>query len=83
MKLVQPTLTCPELGLIPDDGKRYELVDGEVIVSSSPSEKHQRTSGRLFRRMGGLVVRQMSDEFTAHRSDHQPVPAHLVARDRP
>jgi hypothetical protein len=51
MKVVPPTLTCPELGLIRNDGKRYELVDGEAIVSSSPSEKHQRTSGRLFRRM--------------------------------
>jgi Uma2 family endonuclease len=48
MKLVHPTLTYPELRLMPDDGKRYELIDGEVIVSPSPSEKHQRASGRLY-----------------------------------
>ena len=47
MKVVQPTLTYPELRLMPDDGKRYELIDGEVFVSPSPSEKHQRASGRL------------------------------------
>jgi Uma2 family endonuclease len=33
---------------MPDDGKRYELIDGEVFVSPSPSEKHQRASGRLY-----------------------------------
>ncbi len=48
MKAVHPTLTYPELRLMPDDGKRYELIDGEVIASPSPSEKHQRASGRLY-----------------------------------
>jgi len=48
MKVVHPILTYPELRLMPDDGKRYELIDGEVIVSPSPSEKHQRASGRLY-----------------------------------
>jgi len=42
---------------MPDDGKRYELIDGEVFVSPSPSEKHQRASGQLFLSMGGHVVR--------------------------
>jgi Uma2 family endonuclease len=42
MKAVQPRLTYPELRMMPDDGKRYELIDGEVFVTPSPSEKHQR-----------------------------------------
>jgi len=33
---------------MPDDGKRYELIDGEVSVTPSPSEKHQRVLGNLF-----------------------------------
>jgi len=57
MRVVQPTLTYPELRLMPDDGKRYELIDGEVILSPSPSEKHQRASARLFLSMGGHVER--------------------------
>jgi Uma2 family endonuclease len=57
MRAVHPTLTYTELRLMPDDGKRYELIDGEVFVSPSPSEKHQRASGRLFLSMGGHVVR--------------------------
>jgi Uma2 family endonuclease len=48
MKAVQPRLTYPELRLMPDDGKRYELIDGEVFVNPSPSEKHQRVLGNLF-----------------------------------
>jgi Uma2 family endonuclease len=48
MKAVQPRLTYPELRLMPDDGKRYELVDGEVSVTPSPDEKHQRVLGNLF-----------------------------------
>jgi Uma2 family endonuclease len=42
MKVVQPRLTYPELRAMPDDGTRYELIDGEVFVTPSPSEKHQR-----------------------------------------
>jgi Uma2 family endonuclease len=48
MKAVQPRLTYPELRLMPDDGKRYELIDGEVFVNPSPSEKHQRVLAKLF-----------------------------------
>ena len=47
MKAVEPRLTYPELRLMPDDGKRYELIDGEVFVTPSPSEKHQRVLTNL------------------------------------
>ena len=57
MKAVQPRLSYPELRLMPDDGKRYELIDGEVIMSPSPSEKHQRAPARLYLRMGTHVER--------------------------
>jgi Uma2 family endonuclease len=58
MKAVQPTLTYPELRLMPDDGKRYELVDGEVFVSPSPSEKHQRVLARLHLNLGAYAERK-------------------------
>lgn len=47
MKFVQPRLTYSELRMMPDDGKRYELVNGEVFVTPSPNVKHQRTLHRL------------------------------------
>lgn len=47
MKAVQPRLTYSELRWMPDDGKRYELIDGEVFVNPSPNVKHQRVLRRL------------------------------------
>ena len=33
---------------IPDDGKRYEILNGELIMSPSPTTLHQRVAGKLF-----------------------------------
>jgi Uma2 family endonuclease len=33
---------------LPDDGKRYELLDGEVFVTPAPNIGHQRALGNLF-----------------------------------
>lgn len=36
------------LGELPDDGNRYEIVDGELYVSDAPRPFHQVMTGRLF-----------------------------------
>lgn len=41
-------LTYEDLWAIPQDGKRYELVDGEVYVSPSPTTKHQKVLANIF-----------------------------------
>ena len=38
---------------LPDDGKRYEILDGDLLMSPSPREIHQRVLGRLFRILSG------------------------------
>lgn len=44
-----PRLHSADLDDFPDDGMRYELLDGELYVSGAQSKRHQRLSGRLLR----------------------------------
>lgn len=41
------TLTVADLELMPDDGHRYELVDGALLVTPAPSILHQTVSAHL------------------------------------
>jgi Uma2 family endonuclease len=40
--------TVADLADLPDDGLRYELVDGTLLVSAAPSKLHQRVVGNLY-----------------------------------
>ena len=40
--------TVADLDRIPDDGRRYELLDGALIVSPRPTTVHQVLAGRLY-----------------------------------
>ena len=40
--------TVADLATLPDDGLRYELVDGTLLVSAAPSKLHQRAVGNLY-----------------------------------
>ena len=62
MRATDPRVTFAELQTWPDDGRRYELYDGEVIVVPSPFPRHQRVAfhlGELIadyeRSTGGIV----------------------------
>jgi len=46
---VQTYFTVDEVLAFPDDGKRYELVYGELVVSPTPQVLHQRVVMRLTR----------------------------------
>ena len=39
--------TAEMVRALPDDGKRYEVLDGELLVSPSPSRPHQRAVREL------------------------------------
>lgn len=41
--------TSADLTALPDDGKRYEIIDGELYMSRQPDWEHQFICGRLFR----------------------------------
>ncbi len=53
MALQVPRFTYQDLAQLPNDGKRYELADGELIVSPAPTTDHQGISARL----GALLFR--------------------------
>ena len=49
MPLAPEYFTAELVRAIPDDGNRYELVWGELLVTPAPRGTHQRIVGRLFR----------------------------------
>lgn len=42
-------LTYHDYAALPDDGRRYEIHDGELSVTPAPSPQHQRCAANLFR----------------------------------
>lgn len=40
--------TVDDLEAMPDDGRRYELIDGVLFVTPAPGWNHQQASGALF-----------------------------------
>lgn len=43
--------TVDMLDALPDDGQRYEIIDGELFVTPGPGEPHQDIVGELFARL--------------------------------
>lgn len=41
-------MTEDDLEAMPDDGRRYELLDGSLVVTPAPSIRHQMVLGELF-----------------------------------
>jgi Uma2 family endonuclease len=39
--------TTDDLDRLPEDGHRYELIDGALIVSPSPTSRHQKLASRI------------------------------------
>ncbi|HEX8180530.1 MAG TPA: Uma2 family endonuclease [Pyrinomonadaceae bacterium] len=52
---VEPLLTVADLDLLPDDGNRYELFDGELYVSRAPGLSHQRVLANLILLLGNYL----------------------------
>ncbi len=47
--------TVTDLAGLPDDGKRYELIRGELVVSPAPSVRHEVVLMRLARVLGNYL----------------------------
>ena len=52
----QHTIWTAEMArALPDDGRRYEVLDGELFVSPAPSLRHQTVLARLYDRLRPYV----------------------------
>lgn len=59
--------TVDEVLAFPDDGNRYELVDGELLVTPAPSPIHQQVVTRLAARLASYLDAHpgLADAFVA------------------
>jgi len=53
----QVMVTVSDLESMPDDGNRYEVIDGDLFVSTAPSWLHQFALGELYFAMNGYLKR--------------------------
>jgi len=51
--------TVDDLEAMPDDGNRYELIDGMLLVSPAPGRPHQKMAYELY----GVLAAACPDEF--------------------
>ena len=51
MLMVKRVWTADDLQALPEDGNRYEVIDGELFVSPSPTWRHQEAVYQLHRRL--------------------------------
>ena len=89
MRAVDPRVTYDELCAWPDDGKRYELYDGEVIVVPAPNWAHQRIITALIELLkayehtnGGGVVAAPFDIVLSQYDVLQPDVVYFTAEKR-
>ena len=52
MAIAIPRFTVDDLETFPDDGNRYELLDGVLLVTPAPGNAHQVVASRLQVRLG-------------------------------
>ena len=76
MPAQQTVWTAEMVRSLPDDGKRYEVLDGALFVSPAPSALHQRAVARLWAildeycrasRVGEAMISPADIEFSQHR----------------
>lgn len=66
---IRAPLTYDDYLLLPEDGSRYELIEGELLMTPAPLISHQRLSIRLSNRIGPFVERQNLGELFAAPTD--------------
>jgi len=85
MPQLAPSWDRTQVLALPDDGQRYELVDGALLVSPAPSWRHQDAVGALYRHLHawaqprGLGVVRFAPADLAFEGPHLLQPDVFVA----
>lgn len=66
---------------LPDDGNRYEVLDGALFVTPAPSWRHQRIAGTLYMELRGYAERHRIGWVQHAPADVQFSPRRLVQPD--
>ena len=66
---------------LPEDGNRYELIDGVLLVSPSPANRHQRAARVLLMALQSYCEQHDLGEALASPSDIELSPKDLVQPD--
>ena len=74
--ILRTRLTYEDYCLIPDDGNRYELLEGQLRVTPAPGLEHQHVSKRLF----AILLRYFEDGGRGH-AFYAPVDVILAEDD--
>src|SRR5438477_5609635 len=67
-------LTYRDYAALPDDGRRYQILDGELFVTPAPGTRHQ------------IILMRLSAQLHAHVTAHRlglvlPAPADVILAD--
>jgi Uma2 family endonuclease len=62
---IEPIVTIAELDAMPDDGNRYEIIEGELFLSKAPGIPHQRVFGEVFDSFRSYLREQPIGEIIA------------------
>lgn len=73
--------TAERIRALPDDGIRYEVVDGELLVTPAPRWAHQRAVAELFTILREYALRHGIGEVTFSPADVELDPRTLVQPD--
>ena len=64
MALTVPQYTVADLDLLPDDGNRYEILAGTLLVTPSPGSAHQGIAARLCAMFGPPLLERRLQLFS-------------------
>ena len=60
---LEPILTIADLDAMPEDGNRYELIEGELFVSRAPSLTHQEVVTNLYSGSNSIFAKTRLERF--------------------